>query len=115
MGTVRNLAIVSAGLIALWFQKAQAIEATWEYAVQVSDRVETSPARITLTWPQDSQSPPSAYTIYRKAVDASTWGKGTILPSSSTSYVDANVTVGSAYEYQIVKSATAYTGYGYIC
>ena len=116
MGTVRKLvsAIVGAGLAALCGQSASATEATWEYAVQVSARVETSPPRITLTWPQDGQSLPSAYTVYRKSLEATSWGSGQILPGSTTRYVDTNVVAGEAYEYQIVKSATLYTGYGYI-
>jgi len=38
-----------------------------------------------------------------------------MLSGSATNYVDTNVTVGSAYEYQITKAAIlGFTGYGYI-
>jgi hypothetical protein len=39
-----------------------------------------------------------------------------MLPGTATNFVDANVTVGTAYEYQIFKtnSASLYSGYGYI-
>jgi hypothetical protein len=85
------------------------------YAVQVSATVQTSPARITLSWPQD-QNGANSYTVYRKAKDDTSWGSGTTLSGSTLSYTDNNVSVGSAYEYRVVKAATLgyYTGYGYI-
>src|SRR6185437_11275306 len=89
-------------------------EATAEYSVQVSANVKASPAQITLSWPQDSISTPKHYVVYRRAPGASTWGTGTTLPGSSTTYVDNKVTTGVPYEYQIVKDASGYPGYGYI-
>lgn len=89
-------------------------ESTVEYSVQVSANVEASPARITLSWPQDTVSTPKSYTIYRRAPGASSWGKGTTLSGSTTTYVDKNVSTGVPYEYQIVKQASGYSGYGYI-
>src|SRR3954471_16268164 len=85
-----------------------AVEPTWEYSVQVSANVQTSPAQITLSWPQDTTTTPNSYTVYRKSVDGTSWGSGTTLSGATTSYVDSNVTVGSAYEYQIVKSTSQY-------
>src|SRR5262245_19255183 len=116
MGTVRNLvyAIVSAGLAAWCGPSARAIEATWEYAVQVSARTEANPPRIELSWPKDGQNAPSAYTVYRKTLEATNWGSGTVLPGSATTFVDTKVAAGNTYEYQIVKSALSYTGYGYV-
>ena len=57
---------------------------------------------------------PNSYTIYRKAPTDTNWGAGINLPGTTTSYVDKNVTVGTAYEYQIVKTTSLYTGYGYL-
>ncbi len=93
---------------------AHAVENTWDASVRAHSVVQTSPARITLTWPQDQNGTPSSYTVFRKAPGASSWGSGTTLPGSATSYVDTNVNVGTAYEYRIVKAANGYTGYGYI-
>src|SRR5690242_6106509 len=91
-----------------------AVEATWEYSVQVSANVQTSPAQITLSWPQDTTITPNSYIVYRKPVDGTSWGAGTTLPGNTTTFVDNNVSLGSAYEYQIVKSTSQYNGYGYI-
>ena len=89
-------------------------DSTWVYTVQINATVQTSPPRITLTWLQD-QYGANSYTIYRKGQSDTSWGSGTTLSGSTTSFVDNNVVVGGTYEYQIVKSATAgYTGYGYI-
>jgi len=85
-----------------------------EYSVQISAVVETSPASITLRWPQDG-SASSSYVIYRKALGEGHWGNGTVLPGDATSFVDTNVAPGAAYEYQIVKTTSTYAGYGYIC
>src|SRR5688572_14159645 len=80
------------------------VEPVWEYAVQVSATVESSPAKITLSWPQDTLATPSSYTIYRKVPGATSWGSGTALAGSATSYADTGVSVGGSYEYQVVKN-----------
>jgi hypothetical protein len=36
------------------------------------------------------------------------------LPGTATQYVDRNVSLGTGYEYQVVKDTPGYTGYGYI-
>src|SRR5882762_2418430 len=99
----------------LWLLVAAAVsgrtaEATWEYSVQVSATVQASPAQITLSWPQDTVLTPNSYTVYRKAVAATSWGAGTTLAGTATSYTDTSVTAGTAYEYQIVKNTSQYTG-----
>lgn len=93
---------------------ANAVENTWDYSVQVSATVQSSPPRVTLSWPQDTKGPVSSYTVYRKAPAATSWGTGTALAGSATSYADTNVTDGGAYEYRIIKAGSGYTGYGYI-
>ncbi|HZR16582.1 MAG TPA: fibronectin type III domain-containing protein [Verrucomicrobiae bacterium] len=90
------------------------VEMTWEYSVQVSATVQASPPGITLHWPQDQYMLPSSYTVYRKAPSDSSWGTGTTLPGTATSYTDAQINVGTPYEYQIVKATSQYTGYGYL-
>jgi hypothetical protein len=90
------------------------VDATWEYAVRVSASVQASPASIKLWWPQDTQSLPSSYAVYRKSKEATSWGAAIALPGRTTSYTDTNVTAGVAYEYQIVKTTPTYKGYGYI-
>src|SRR5262245_56242852 len=89
-------------------------ESTSEFSVQLSASVETNGPSITLTWPQDSYLLPNSYTVYRKAPGGSSWGTGIRLAGTATSYLDKNVSVGAAYEYQVVKSTSEYTGYGYI-
>ncbi|HWA25846.1 MAG TPA: glycoside hydrolase family 9 protein [Lacunisphaera sp.] len=107
-------AVIAALVMSVFVQAARAVEGTWNYAVQVTAAVQASPAKITLSWTQDSTSTPSSYTVYRKAVGATFWGTGTALPGSTLSYTDTNVTVGTAYEYQVVRAASGYQGYGYI-
>ena len=89
-------------------------DATWEYAVQVSAAVQSAPAQITLSWPQDTLGVPNSYTVYRKSESATSWGPGKTLPGTATNYTDSNVQLGAAYEYQVVKTAPQYHGYGYV-
>ncbi|HYC70071.1 MAG TPA: glycoside hydrolase family 9 protein [Opitutaceae bacterium] len=107
-------ALFTAVVLATLAVAARAVEATWNYAVQVTASVQASPASITLSWTQDTTAIPASYTVHRKLAGASSWGPGTALPGSATTYTDATVSVGTAYEYQIVKAASGYTGYGYI-
>src|SRR3954470_5492731 len=99
---------------ALAVSTAWCSEATWEYAVQLSAVAESSPAKVTLNWVQDSQSIPSTYLVSRKAPNASSWTSLATLPGATTSYVDSNVSVGSGYEYQVQKVASTYNGFGYV-
>src|SRR2546422_4509712 len=105
-------AVISLIAIGLTTHLARAVEPTWNYAVQVSATVRVSPSQITLSWPQDSSA--SGYTVYRKSPGAVSWGAGTTVAGSATTYVDTSVALGTAYEYQIVKAASGYNGYGYI-
>src|SRR3954462_2102557 len=87
---------------------ARAVENTWDYSVQVSSAVQASPAKVTLTWPQDTNGTPSSYTLYRRAPGSSDWGSGTTLAGSATSYTDSSVSAGTAYEYRLVKVTSGY-------
>ncbi len=93
---------------------SRAVENIWDYSVQLSAVAQTSPASITLQWPQDTNGVPQSYTIYRKAPAATDWGSGTMIAGNSTSYRDSGVSPGTAYEYRVVKAAGGYNGYGYI-
>lgn len=112
---MRKTLLIVAGVLALgqadWTFGA---EMTREYAVQISASVRTTPPRITLEWVQDQCSPPLSYIVHRKNLDDPGWGRGISLPGTSTHFADTNVTVGKAYEYQVVKVTTNYNGYGYI-
>ncbi|MBL8011623.1 MAG: thrombospondin type 3 repeat-containing protein, partial [Flavobacteriales bacterium] len=82
-------------------------------AVQLQAVVQSSPPRITLSWPAFTNT--TGITIYRKAKSATSWGSAIATPAaSSTSYQDNAVTVGTYYEYRVVRTANAGTGQGYI-
>src|ERR1051326_7602096 len=111
IGLIAALELVVLGLLPL--QICRGVEKTCEYSVQLRAVVQESPAQITLLWPQDSCALPKSYTVYRKGPMERAWGHGVQLSGTATSYIDTNVTLGTAYEYQVVKSAS-YVGYGYI-
>src|SRR5205823_3773114 len=70
--------------------------------------------RITLHWQQDALATPASYIVYRRAPGVNSWGTGTILPGTTTTFTDSHVNVGDPYEYEVVKQTSNYTGYGYI-
>jgi hypothetical protein len=87
-------------------------ESVSDYSVLVSASVQTNPPRVTLSWPADPQA--ASYSVYRKARDTASWGTATSLPANATGYVDSSVTVGTNYEYRISKTASSYSGAGYV-
>lgn len=70
-----------------------------DYAVRVSAQVQTSPAKVTLSWPANSAN--VSYQVYRKLRDEPGWASPTALGLNATSYVDSNVVLGGAYEYKV--------------
>ena len=84
-----------------------------DYAVRVSAVVQTNPSQIALSWPADAKA--TGYTLYRKGRDDTSWGTAMMtFTGIATSYTDTNVAVSGAYEYRLSKSASGYTGVGYI-
>lgn len=100
-------------LLALTLSKALADE-TWTYSVQISATVQVSPPQITLHWEDDDVYGVTNYMIYRKSRNATSWNFLTSVDSSTTSWTDSNVSVGTTYEYKMFKGATSHVGYGYI-
>ena len=82
-------------------------------AVPLTATVQSSPARITLSWTTLPST--TSITIYRKLVDATTWGSAIATPAASAlSYADNTVAVGTQYEYRVVRVAGGVTSQGYI-
>ena len=82
-------------------------------AVLLSATVQSNPPSITLNWTSVSNT--SSISIYRKLKTSSSWGSSIANPSSSsTSYQDYGVSIGTAYEYKVVRVSNGVTGTGYI-
>src|SRR5256885_6571577 len=107
-------AVLSLITIGLTTHFAWAVEPTWNYAVEVSASVQTSPPQITLSWPQDTSGTPNSYTVYRKAPGATSWAGGTTLSGSATSFVDSAGAGGTANESAAAKDGRGYNSYGYV-
>ena len=87
-----------------------------DYAVRVSATVQKSPASITLHWPKDS-SAVTGFKIYRKLKTDPTFTTLKASPTATdTTYTDNTVSIGTYYEYEIIKTvkSSAYYGFGYI-
>ena len=76
-----------------------------------------SPPTITLNWLANATG--TSYAVDRKAKNSSTWTSLAVgLPSTTTQYVDNTITLGTHYEYRVMRSGVtgtfSYPGHGYI-
>ena len=86
------------------------------YTVQLEAVVQETPPSITLSWPFEAGADIDSYRVYRKAATSTAWGSiRTTVGSTTLSYEDTTVSVGTAYEYRVVKRINGVdTAYGYI-
>ncbi|GAB5538358.1 MAG: hypothetical protein Salg2KO_04610 [Salibacteraceae bacterium] len=100
------LALISMFLTgSLWSQTSQ------DYSVLMEAEAIESPLSIKLTWDDDANA--TAYFVYRKEVDALSFGAPIATLGAVTTYTDTDISEGEEYEYYVRKSATGYTGHGY--
>src|SRR3954453_20876005 len=111
-----KLIVVAASVLGLVVngQRINALGTAADYSVQVSAKVSSSPPRIVLSWPADPDTTSVRYNVYRKGFGENSWGAAVPVASTNTSYVDDAVSIGTPYEYQIIKVAPLYNAYGYI-
>ncbi len=109
----KNYLVILVILCGLPSLKAQKVI---DYSIRVSATVQKSPASITLHWPKDTSIVLNFYVYKKLKKDASFKTLLATLPATDTTYTDNNVTVGTYYEYEIVKTIKngAYYGFGYI-
>ncbi|HRH38775.1 MAG TPA: hypothetical protein PK760_10545, partial [Flavobacteriales bacterium] len=82
-------------------------------AVQLSATVQASPASVTLNWTTLAST--TSINIYRKLRSGTTWGSAIATPAASAlTWTDNTVSVGTAYEYKVVRVANGVTGSGYV-
>jgi len=97
------LLAVLIGVLSMTIGAMAQINCPKDQAMQVSATVQAVPPQITLCWPDDHEYG-QAYTIWRKAVDAKSWGTPlAVLPASARQYADRNVQIGILYEYKVGK------------
>jgi len=114
---MRVLKLLSAAALLALVPAAKLLaDATYIYAVQINAVVQTSPPKITLNWVGGDPYGPMDFVIYRKAKADTSWGSPIAsLSGTATSFPDTAVSVGGAYEYQIIKhDSSGFVGYGYI-
>ena len=107
---VRSLLIAFAVLLTVG---ANAQTSSERAAVRLTATVQPATPSITLNWVSIGST--TSLTIYRKLKSGTSWGTAVATPSaSSTSWTDNNVTVGTNYEYRVVRVSGGVTGNGYI-
>lgn len=82
-------------------------------SVQLSATVQESPAQITLHWPNEAND--SAYRIAKRQNITDPWTLVGNFSGTTNSYTDTKVSVGSAYEYAVIrfsKNIKHYRGIG---
>jgi hypothetical protein len=113
---LRALAFLLAATIATGLcRRAQAIDVP-DYAVLVTAQVSKQPPKINLQWEEDVNA--KGYAISRRIAGDAAWIEYPGLPGTQLSFIDSSVSIGTAYEYRIVKNAQdgaiPYTGHGFI-
>lgn len=88
-------------------------QATSDAAVQLTATTNSTTPQIILNWVGNATT--AQYTVYRKLKTATSWGAVlATLTGTVNQYVDNAVTVGTNYEYRVIRTGSGYTGYGYI-
>ncbi len=95
-----------------WALALSAQTASQKEAVQLSATIQAAPPSITLNWVSFSSA--TGYTIYRKTRSEAAWTSIGTASASTTQLADNGVTVGTYYEYKIVRTQSSGTGTGYI-
>ncbi len=72
--------------------------------VPVTVQVTASPARVTMSWPQDPTA--TSWLVRRRDAFSTNWTSGTLLPGNATGYVDNSVLLGVRYEYWIGRTGS---------
>ena len=82
--------------------------------VQLEATVQSSPPRITLSWPSDINA--TSYQVFRKSTSAVSWGPIlSTLTASDTQYIDNAVGIDTVYQYKVVMNpGAASVKYGYL-
>src|SRR5436190_9532584 len=110
---LRRAAFVAVAIISLVGGFTSPAAEPYQYAVDVTATVQTAPAQVRLNWVLDPAA--TGYTVSRKLPTATSWTTLTSLAGSVNGYTDGNVTLGSAFEYRVVKTLNyGITAYGYI-
>src|SRR3954465_15279606 len=75
-------------------------DAIRDYVVEAQVVLSENPPQIILKWPGVQSS--TGYKVSRKRIEDNSWTELANLPGDQNSYTDGNVTIGSAFEYQII-------------
>ena len=109
MRTIRIILSLAFSLMVMML-RAQSPQAI---SVELTASIKTDPLSIELNWVGQDAS--TSYNIYRKLKSATSWGGVKAnLPGTATQYVDNTISKGVSYEYQVVRIAANFVGYGYI-
>ncbi len=82
-------------------------------AVELWANVQASPPTVTLNWVANPGA--TAYTVARKLKGATTWSTlASGLSGTLTQFVDNTVSVGTNYEYRVIRSSSLPAAYGFI-
>ncbi|MBZ0136905.1 MAG: fibronectin type III domain-containing protein [Planctomycetes bacterium] len=87
---------------------------TRDMSVDLSVTTQASPARITLNW--TSVAGTTQYQVFKRNWGGTTWSSAiATLPSTTLTWTDSAVSVGTIYEYAVYRSAGAWEGWGFCC
>lgn len=113
--TVR-LALAGIALLSLCGASSAGAQTPRDFVIPMTARVAKKPLGITLQW---ESSNATSLALYKRIYGQTTWSTPIALSTTATSYVDASVAVGTAYEYRLVRQAivgsSSITSFGFLC
>jgi PKD repeat protein len=110
----RSLSISSLLFSSLFITQFFNAQTPQQAAVELWANVQVSPPTVTINWVGQTST---NYSISKKLKTSATWTSvATGLSGTTTSFVDGTVSVGTNYEYLVMRTAPtlSYNGYGYI-
>jgi hypothetical protein len=113
--TVR-LALAGCMLLSLCGAARVGAQTPRDFVIPLTARVAKKPLGITLQW---ESSAATSLQLYKRTYGQTAWGSPIPLSPTATSYLDASVSVGTTYEYRLVRQAivgsSSITSLGFLC
>jgi fibronectin type 3 domain-containing protein len=83
-----------------------------DVTIDLTATANTAGPNIQLKWKADPNA--SHFTVFKKQKDANAWDSLVKLPNTASTFTDASVTIGTCYEYMVVKRSTTLPAVSYI-
>jgi hypothetical protein len=97
----------------VFFSEIISAQNSFDYTVPIRVQTLESPAQIMLNWALNAGA--ANYSVGRKPLGSNSWSTlAAGLPGTTTSFTDTTVTVGTGYEYRVIRTGSPANGISYV-